>query len=281
MRLHFEDKVTHKSELFGLLLGASVLGTLALLPFLFTLQGGLPEEIPVPLPVLIGLITLQSAIPLAIAIFAGLALGKRVGLGAPILENWVEGRPVLERFKPIVLVSIVLGGLAGLLIIGLDFVFSLFIEPISFVAPPIWQGLLASLYGGITEEVLTRLFLMTLLMTLLVWVFSRVWKTTEHQPTRYVYWLAIIAAAVLFGVGHLPATAALTTLTSGIITRTILLNSVGAVIFGWLYWKRGLESAMIAHFSADLVLHVLYPLFFSSLRYHLSFQREPERSNRE
>ncbi len=28
------------------------------------------------------------------------------------------------------------------------------------------------------------------------------------------------------------------------------------------YWKRGLESAMLAHFSSDIVLHFLIPLLF-------------------
>ena len=31
-------------------------------------------------------------------------------------------------------------------------------------------------------------------------------------------------------------------------------------VFGWLYWKRGLEAAMISHFSADIVTHVLLAL---------------------
>jgi hypothetical protein len=35
------------------------------------------------------------------------------------------------------------------------------------------------------------------------------------------------------------------------------LNGVLGVAFGRLYWKKGLESAMIAHFSADIVLHVI------------------------
>lgn len=245
-------------KVFGLLLGASVLGSLAVLPYAFTLQGDLPEELPFSLPILIVLAMLQSTVLLAIAIFVGLALGNRVGLGAPILESWVEKRPVLDQLKSIILVSIALGVLAGLLIIGFDLVFAIFVEPFSSAAPPIWQGLLASFYGGLSEEVLTRLFL----VTLLVWFISRVWKTTGGKPTPYGYWLAIFVAAVIFGLGHLPATAALTTLTSGIIARAILLNGIGAVVFGWLYWEKGLESAMIAHFSADLVLHVLAPLLF-------------------
>jgi hypothetical protein len=38
------------------------------------------------------------------------------------------------------------------------------------------------------------------------------------------------------------------------------LNGLLGVGFGWLYWKYGLESAMLGHFSADIVLHVLPPL---------------------
>jgi membrane protease YdiL (CAAX protease family) len=38
------------------------------------------------------------------------------------------------------------------------------------------------------------------------------------------------------------------------------LNGLGGLAFGWLYWKRGLESAIMAHFSADIVLHVITPL---------------------
>jgi len=61
--------------------------------------------------------------------------------------------------------------------------------------------------------------------------------------------------------GHLPATALITTLTPLVIFRALLLNGIGGVVFGWLYWKKGLESSMIAHFSADITLHVLFPLF--------------------
>jgi len=74
-------------------------------------------------------------------------------------------------------------------------------------------------------------------------------------------WFGIIASAVLFGLGHLPVTATLTAITPAILARAILLNGVAGVIFGWLYWKKGLGSAMIAHFSADIILHVMFPLF--------------------
>jgi hypothetical protein len=48
-----------------------------------------------------------------------------------------------------------------------------------------------------------------------------------------------------------------------VIARTLILNGVAGIIFGWLYMKNGLESAMIGHFSCDITLHVLFPLALS------------------
>ena len=97
-------------------------------------------------------------------------------------------------------------------------------------------------------------------MSLIAWLGSFISKTVEGKPTGVIFWIANILAAVVFGIAHLPAMALIIPLTPLVITRTILLNGVGGVIFGWLYWKRGLESAMVAHFSADIVLHVLLAL---------------------
>ena len=122
--------------------------------------------------------------------------------------------------------------------------------------PAAWKGFLASFYGGIAEEIQLRL----LVMSLFAWLGSFISKTSEGKPTSAIFWIANILAAILFGLGHLPATAALIPLTPLVITRAIVLNGLGGIAFGYLYWKRGLESAMIAHFSADIVLHVLFAL---------------------
>ena len=62
------------------------------------------------------------------------------------------------------------------------------------------------------------------------------------------------------GLGHLPATSVVVPLTPLVITRAVVLNGLLGIAFGWLYWKRGLEAAIISHFSADIVLHVLLAL---------------------
>lgn len=244
-------------KLFIILLIASIFGVITIIPYSLTLQGGLPQNL--PLYVILTATIIQNAVIFAVAIFIGLNLAKRVGLGLPILEGWLEGREVKSYLKSILGISVGLGILAGILIIGLDYLFSFAGATInvtqSSINPPAWQGFLASFYGGINEEILLRLFL----MSLLVWIFFKIKKTNEGKPTNAGMWLAIILAAVIFGAGHLPTVMAITTLTPMVIVRTIILNAVGGIIFGWLYWKKGLESAMVSHFSADIVLHVIVP----------------------
>ena len=50
-----------------------------------------------------------------------------------------------------------------------------------------------------------------------------------------------------------------------LIVRAITLNGVAGIGFGWLYWQYGLEAAMLSHFSADILLHGLGPIFLSHI----------------
>jgi hypothetical protein len=38
-----------------------------------------------------------------------------------------------------------------------------------------------------------------------------------------------------------------------------IANIPAALAFGWLFWRRGLVAAMVAHFVFDVVLKVIYP----------------------
>ncbi len=69
-------------------------------------------------------------------------------------------------------------------------------------------------------------------------------------------WPAIVLSNIAFGVGHLPATRAMVPLTPAVVARALILNSIVGVPCGYLYWKKGLEAAMITHGTADVVLHV-------------------------
>ena len=203
----------------------------------------------------------QGLVIFSVATFLGLLLAPKAGfrLLGP------EGESTRETLQAILKPSILLGALAGVLIVLLEFlVFQALLSvdlSLGDTHVPVWAAFLASFYGGIAEEVLMRLFV----MTLFVWLLSKLKKTQDGLPTAWSVWLAIILASVLFGVGHLPLTSALTEITAAVVARAIVLNGIGGVIFGWLYWKRGLVSAMIAHFTADIVLHILTPLALRAL----------------
>ncbi len=248
-------------KVYFILLVAAILSSLAVLPYALALQ----PEIQSDISTLIVQQIIQGGLIFAVMIFLGMILMKRIGLSTPILDSVAKGESASETLRRILPISIVLGVVAGLLIIGLDFLFRPFlINDLGdkadlfkqVVQPAAWKGFLASFSGGIGEEVQLRLFL----MSLLAWLGSFISRTPEGKPSNAMLWIANILAAIIFGLGHLPAMATILPLTTLVVIRTVLLNMIGGIAFGWLYQTRGLESAMIAHFSADIVLHVLLAL---------------------
>ncbi len=254
-------------KVYFILLVAATLSGIALLPYALALQTASTTSAAPP-PTFSTLLTSQivQGVPLfAVMIFLGMLLMKRIGLGAPILDAVTkgEGESAAGTLRRVLLISVVLGAVASLVIIGLGVALQpLLTQELGAKAdalrltgpqPAAWKGFLASFYGGIGEEIQLRLFF----MSLLAWLGSFISRTSEGKPSNAIFWIANVLAAILFGVGHLQTVALVAPLTALVIFRTLLLNGVGGVIFGWLYQSRGLESAMIAHFSADLVLHVL------------------------
>ncbi|MBU1445707.1 CPBP family intramembrane metalloprotease [Patescibacteria group bacterium] len=245
-------------KIYFILLSASVLSILAIMPYIITIQGEMLKAAPMPFSVAILIIVLQSTLLFAILTFIGLKLSSKLGLRVPIIERFVANKKIDFNVKSIIKISVLLGVLTGIVIVFLDFIFSQFgLESLfkqTFV--PIWQGFLASFYGGISEEIVMRLFF----MTFVIWLISKITKQRgKIIENNLLVWSSIIIATILFGIGHLPITSALITITPLVIFRALLLNGIGGIVFGWLYWKKGLEPAMIAHFSADIIIHVCLP----------------------
>jgi membrane protease YdiL (CAAX protease family) len=244
-------------KLFFILLILCVIASMLVLPYSLALTSNKIEIT----PLILFLTLIQNLVLFAVATFFGLFLSKRVGLGLPILQGILEGKNQTKELKSLLVPSIGLGVLAGILITLFSIPFNKLTPELQLlnVSIPAWKAFLASFYGGIAEEVLLRLFL----ISLFVWIIFKIKKSKDGGPTVFGIWLSIVLAAIIFGLGHLPATAQITTLTGIVIIRAIALNGVGGIIFGWLYWKKGLESAMIAHFSADIVLHIITPFVVS------------------
>jgi membrane protease YdiL (CAAX protease family) len=244
-------------RVFSVLFVAGLLGVIAVLPFAFDLVGGLPinRRADIPMPLVVTLALLQNGILLAAAILIGMRLSERVGLQMPLVQAWARG---LAPPKPpaILRLGSVVGGAAGVALVGLEALFFLRYLPESMRTLfdlPLWKRLLAGIvYGGITEELLMRLFL----LSLVAWLVGKWWKTPEGRPTTGAFWTAIIVVAVVFGLGHLPATAAVAPLTPLLVARALVLNGVAGIAFGYLYWRHGLEAAMVGHMSAHVVLQI-------------------------
>jgi membrane protease YdiL (CAAX protease family) len=193
----------------------------------------------------------QSALLVALAVWGGVALAPAVGLRAPAFEAAAVRRPIMSALKPQLLPGLMAGVPGGLLL----FV-SLRFSPAPIAAlqgqftPPLYARVL---YGGITEEVLLRWGLMTV-FTWLAWRFV---QRKSGAVKVGLVWLAIAASALLFGAGHLPLAHFLIGSLNGLVVLFVVgLNAAFGFLFGWLYWRRGLESAMVAHAVAHLVSYV-------------------------
>jgi hypothetical protein len=156
-----------------------MVGVIVVLPYFLAIQGSRLSELNSPIPtwLLISIQVLQNAVLFAIVIALGLLAANRVGLGLPVLEARLEGESVDQKIKAFWLQSILLGIVGSVLVILLD---RFFFNPLLMaelgdkaatlnqeaLQPAAWKGLVASFYGGINEEILLRLGMMSILVWL-------------------------------------------------------------------------------------------------------------------
>ena len=197
----------------------------------------------------------------------GLLLVNRLGLGMLFVEAWARREPAPYRFRNIVAIAWIAAVLLVLLSVFLHTVvfdppLNAMLEKLSIPIPkgartPPLYGFLAALSAGITEEILYRLFG----LSLLAWLGGLLFHNSDGRPKPIVFWSANLLLALGFGVAHLPAQAAVgLPINPLVITSTLVLNGIGGLVFGWLFWTFGLENAILAHIFADIIRHSLIPL---------------------
>lgn len=184
--------------------------------------------------------------------FLGHILANNIGLWTPIRFQSSAVRKTL-------LISVVCG-----ILFSLDYwTFRKALPQIadSYAAGLTPSGILAAVfYGGVIEEVMMRLFLMTLIAFLLWKLFFRT-HARENVPAG-VFVAANILAALLFAAGHLPATlTAFGALTPLILFRCFLLNGGFGLVFGHIYRKHGIQYAMLSHAMVHIVSKVIWLIF--------------------
>jgi len=191
----------------------------------------------------------NNALLVSIAVLIGTLTAHKVGLTSLIANQPSEGsrvRAAIARFPIYAIIGVTVG------------------MAISIADSWLWQNipalngiatthdftanqpsiLLRLLYGGVTEEVLLRWGL----MSLLVWVIFKLSKNHAMSVGA-----GIFIAALLFGLGHLPTLyATLNTVPPELIVRVIGLNALLGIVYGTIYARDNLESAMITHAATHI-----------------------------
>ncbi len=180
-----------------------------------------------------------------ILIGGGLYLAGQTGMGAPFFERRIKGEEFSVWIQRILALSLLFSAAGSLPFILLNRNVS------SDRIPAIWKMALASMDAGIQEELFYRLFL----MSLFVWLGRILLKKQASHFPRIPFWIGIILSGLVFGWSHIDHQISEFGITesTGALIEVMLVNTVYGVMFGYFYWKHGLECAMFAHFMLDAV----------------------------
>lgn len=182
------------------------------------------------------------------SLIIGFKLGREVGLSLDQPHSSYEKDEGHRSFAIVVASSLLLGFF--LLVVRQNSLPYLPDEIPQYGFRGVIGGLLVSIGAAIGEEVWFRFGLMTLLL----WLIKRVF--TLEKLTLLHFWAVMIIVAIGFGAAHLPQLIAYGAGTNFAIWGTMGGNFVVSFLYGWCYWRYGLISAIVAHFTVDLVLHV-------------------------
>jgi hypothetical protein len=263
--------------LFGLL---AIPAALAVLPYSIAISSASltapppegstlsPEAWRTLLCAVMALITVGQAVLINIPLTAlGLLFAKWTGLDAPFFRALLYREPNPGRLGRALLIGAAAGAAAGGLLMVLSyFVFGPLVDSSLAAAgitiPDIrwswWEGLLASAGAGFNEEILLRLFL----LNGLAWFGGLLLGRKTGRPAAAILWAANILSTLVFGALHIPNLMVIgVPVDAATLSSTLAMNGVIGLMFGWLYWRYGLESAMVSHFAADVVLKVILVSF--------------------
>lgn len=248
------SKSMSSAQTFGALFGLGLVGILALLFTIILLDPGYAtqaEQLGLSVEVLAITTAIQSVVMLAVSVLVGLYVAPRLGFQSHLVTWAAEGTPVLSDIRSELRLA-----LGGGITVAVILVVSNWVAPGSGSTQEMTVELLVRslpvrlLYGGITEELLLRWGV----MSLVAYALWRLSGQRRRDPRPAVVWVAIVVAAILFGVLHLPAAISVYgPLTLEIVGFIVGFNALGGIVFGWLFWQESLEAAMIAHALAHFL----------------------------
>lgn len=204
---------------------------------------------PFPMPVMLIGMALQALAWPVILCFLGQILAEKALL-------WKRQELVKQENEKLMVAAVIMGGVIA------------FIEKYFFIPklaemntsaavagkPSLMMIIFDVLQGGITEEIMVRLFLMSLIVVILWQIFAR----KEETVPLWVLITANILSALIFTAGHLPVEAALFGWNIIAVGRCMLAYALPGIFYGWIYSKIGLPRAMQAHMAALIAKNLIY-----------------------
>jgi membrane protease YdiL (CAAX protease family) len=215
------------------------------------------RDLPLPLPVFCVVLAVQLVVLYGVFAFGGLRLARTRGLNpAPELTALWEHQAARVGWSRAA-VAFVIGLACGTLLIAAVAAIQHFLPgtlPATLHPPGIVTALVSSVAGSLGEEILFRLFGLSLLLRLL-------------PEGKVGIGLAVVVSALAFAAAHAPA---LVFLFGGwqevpLVSWAwlVVLNGLLGVTFALVFLRAGVICAILAHLGTDLVWHTASQFFWA------------------
>ena len=245
---------------------------------------------------LAGTEAVEILVELAIAVSCGLLAAHRIGLGAPIVEKWLRGGPIKSDVRSSIVPSLTVAMLLAVVSqlpnlpvfhpnrqlahqeaerISESPAGANLGEKLGKFAQPVTLTSLTISYfsAAVRVELIGRLFFLSGIALILV---KTTGTSSSSVSNRILLPAVLISAAIdaiLFLAWQSSAThmiyssIGLTTVVHDsswlVVARGLLQTVPGAIGLGWLYVRRGIESAILSAFVASVLGYVI---FFVAIR---------------
>jgi hypothetical protein len=162
----------------------------------------------------------------------------------------------------VVLAGAALGGtvVAALRFLAIPAVPALHTRFVNEAVIPLWKRWVIVSDAAVLEEMLFRLFM----LSAIAWAVHRLAGAPSSRPGPVAAWSANALAALAFAAAHVPQWLAMAPGNPAVVAVVMATNTAVGLVFGHLFLRKGIETAMAAHFGADVIVHVFGPGFLVS-----------------
>lgn len=192
--------------------------------------------------------------PQAIELVTGAVIGALLA-AAGFATTWQLRAPRMrgtaERVR-LAAFALGAGALAGVIILAELVVIARF-DPrasrgiVASASEPLTHSLARAYGAAVVEEVGVRLFGMGVIS----WIAVHRYRKSPETAFR----IALGFSALFFGLAHLHASIV------GIVF--VVVNGLGGLLLGWIFWRWGLPYAILCHFAAGVLIQALGPKLLS------------------